>query len=129
MVFLEVWWEAWGSFRVTVGTSGSLVYCLWEVRTLFMIRGASWGSLGGAEWNRASFCVEGGMSWFFSSYGSKLGVPLELRLASQGTSSIILGKSSLRSWCEGEQRIAIESLQGNQASSRIKGGISWCFSC
>jgi len=30
------------------------------------------------QWNRASFHVQGAMSWFFSSYGGKLGVPLEL---------------------------------------------------
>ena len=73
--------------------------CLWEVRTPFTIRGASWDSLGGAEWNRASFCVEGGMLWFFSSYSGKLGVPFELRLGSQGTSRITLGKSSLLLCC------------------------------
>ena len=30
--------------------------------------------------------------------------------------------------CQGEHGIALESLQGNQASSSIVGGISWCLS-
>jgi len=29
-------------------------------------------------WKRASFCVEGRISWFFSSCGGKLEVPLKL---------------------------------------------------
>ena len=51
------------------------------------------------------------MTWFSSSYGGMLGVPLELTRGSQGTSCIASGKSNLLSCCEEEHRTAIESLQ------------------
>ena len=38
------------------------------------------------------------------------------------------GKSSLHSSCEGESGIALNSMQGNQASRCIEGGISRTFS-
>ena len=47
----------------------------------------------------------------------------------QGTSRDASWKSSLRSHCKEEQRIALKSLQGNLASSSIEVGISLCFSC
>ena len=46
----------------------------------------------------------------------------------QGTSPVASGKSSLLLSCKAERRIALESLQGKWASSRIEGGTPWCFS-
>ena len=57
----------------------------------------------------------------------KLGFP-ELPWGLQGTSHVASGKSSLLLICEGERWIALQSLQGNRASSGTEGGISWCFS-
>ena len=44
-----------------------------------------------------------------------------MRLGPQGTSRVASGNSSHLSSCEGQHRIALESLQGNRASSRIEG--------
>ena len=46
----------------------------------------------------------------------------------QGTFHVALGKSGLLSCCEGHLGIPLELLQWNQASSRIEGLISCCFS-
>ena len=62
MVFLEIWWEAWGSSPVSTGISG--------------------------------------------------------------TSCVASGESGLLSSCQGELRIALESLQGNRASSLVEVGNS-----
>ena len=44
-----------------------------------------------------------------------------------GTSRVVSGKSSLPSSCHGGCGIALKSLQGNQASSRIEGGSHGVF--
>ena len=45
----------------------------------------------------------------------------------QGTFRVVSGKSSLLSSFEREVKIALEVLQGNRASSRVEGAISWVF--
>ena len=52
-------------------------------------------------------------------------VPLKLQQGLQGTSQVASGKSCLLSSCVGEHGIALESLQGNWASSHSKRGKSW----
>ena len=69
----------------------------------------------------------GGTSWYFSSFGRDLGVPLELQKGPQGTFRVVSGKSSLLSSFEREVKIALVVLQGNRASSRVEGAISWVF--
>ena len=54
-----------------------------------------------------------GISWVFSTYSGKL--------RAQGTSRVALGKSSLHLSCKGKCGIALESLQGNWASIKLKG--------
>ena len=77
---------------------------------------------------RASSCVDGGISWFVSSCGWRLEIPLQVPWGTQGASHVALEKSGLFLICEGEHRSALESRQGNQASICMEGGISRCFS-
>ena len=49
---------------------------------------------------RASSRIDGRISWFFSSCGRKLGVPLELRQRCQVPDHVSSGKSSLHASCE-----------------------------
>ena len=56
------------------------------------------------------------MSWFFSSYSRKLGVPLELWQVHQGASYVASEKSGLLSSSEGHLGIPQEKLHWNKAS-------------
>ena len=75
-------------------------------------------------WKRASSCVEGRISWFFSSCGGKLGVPFKLRRGPQGPAHVSSEKSGLFSSCEGHIGIPLESLLANRAMSRVQSGNS-----
>ena len=77
--------------------------------------------------DRASSRNDGGISWFFSRWGTTCGVSLELLRETQGASLVAPGKCSLHSSCKGEHGIALESQQGNWASRRIEGGITRSF--
>ena len=77
---------------------------------------------------RASSHDDGGISWFFSSYGGKFGVSLELRLGTQGASLVAPEKFNLHLSCDEELGISLESRQGYRASIRLEGGISRYFS-
>ena len=55
----------------------------------------------------------------FSRCGGKLGVPLELQRVSRGTSLVVKRDSRLLLSFKREYRIALESLQGKRASSRV----------
>ena len=57
-------------------------------------------------WERASSRDDGGTSWFFLNCGGIL----QLQWGTQGASLVAPGKSNLRSSCEGELGIALESL-------------------
>ena len=59
---------------------------------------------------RASSCVEGRISWFFSSCGRKLGVPLELRWGPQGPAHVALGQSSLHACYQETLGISLQSV-------------------
>ena len=64
----------------------------------------------------------------FLGLRQKVGVLPELRWGTQGASRVASGKTYLLSSCKGKRRIALQSLQGKRASSRIEELISWCFS-
>ena len=68
--------------------------------------------------------VEGRLSWFFSSCGRKLGVPLELQQEPQGPSRVASGKSSLHWSCEGPLGIALQSVPDPWSSSGSEAGTS-----
>ena len=70
---------------------------------------------------RASSRVDRGITWFVSSCGGRLGVPLQVSLGAQGACLVASGKSSLHSSFEGKIRSALDSRQGNQASIPWKG--------
>ena len=77
---------------------------------------------------RASSHVDRGISWFVSSCDGRLGVPLQVPPGDLGASHVASEKSSLHSSCEDERGSSLESRQVNQASIRMEGGISRCFS-
>ena len=66
---------------------------------------------------RDSSRLEGRISWFFSSCGRKLGVPLELRWGTQGPASVASGHSSLHVSWEGTLGIPLQLLPGLRSSS------------
>ena len=55
------------------------------------------------------------------------GVSFVFRQGTHGAPRVAPGQFSLHSSCEGDAGIALESLQGNQASRCIEGGISRSF--
>ena len=75
-------------------------------------------------WKRASSHVEGRISWFFSSCGGKLWVPLKLRWGPQGPAHVASEKSDLFSSCKGHIGFPHESLPANRAVSRVQSGYS-----
>ena len=68
----------------------------------------------------ASACLERRISWFFSSCGSKLGVPLELQQGHQGPARGASGSSSLHASREGPLGIPLQSLLGPRSSSGVE---------
>ena len=78
---------------------------------------AGWISLETPQQKRASSRVEGRISWFFSSCGRKLGVPLELQWGPQGPARVASGKASLHASCEGPLGILLQLLPGPRSSS------------
>ena len=74
-------------------------------------------SLSTPQQKRASSRVKGRISWLFSSYGRKLGVPHELRWGSQGPARVASGKSSLHASCDGLLRIPLQSVPGPRSTS------------
>ena len=69
---------------------------------------------------RASFRIEGRISWFLSSCGRKLRVPIELCQGLQGFARVASGKSSLHASCEGPLGIPIQWLPGPSSSSGVE---------
>ena len=72
---------------------------------------------------RASSCIEGRISWFFSSCNTKICVPLELQRepqgpqGPQGPARAASGKFSLHVNCEGPLQIPLQSVPGPMSSS------------
>ena len=79
-------------------------------------------SLETLQQKRASLRVEGRISWFFLSYGRKLGVPLELRWRCQVPDRVSSVKSSLHASCKGPLGIPLQSVQGPMASLCVEAG-------
>ena len=73
---------------------------------------------------RASSRFERRISWFFSSGGSNLGVPVELQWGPQGSACVASGKASLNANCEGSLEILLQAVQWPISSSRVKAGTS-----
>ena len=65
---------------------------------------------------RDSSRLEGRISWFFSSCGRKLGVPLELRWGPQGPARIALGQSSLHACYEETLGTSLQSVLDPRSS-------------
>ena len=76
------------------------------------------------QWKRASSRIEGRISWFFSSCGRKLGVPLELQQGPQGPAHVASGNSILHLSCEGLLWIPLLSLPWPKSASGHEAGIS-----
>ena len=77
-------------------------------------------SLETLQQKRASSCIEGRISWFFSSCNTKICVPLELQRepqGPQGPARAASGKFSLHVNCEGPLQIPLQSVPGPMSSS------------
>ena len=70
---------------------------------------------------------EEGELGLFLSCGGTLGVPLDCRRGSRGTSSVSSGVSRTLSGLRGAGGISLETLQRKRASASIEGRISWFF--
>ena len=70
---------------------------------------------------RASFRDNGGILWFFSSWGEMCGVSLELRWGTQGAFHVVPWQSNLHLSCERERGIALESRHGIGPQRALKG--------
>ena len=75
----------WGNFCVAYRMSS----------TLLRLKREGGISLETLQQKRASSGIEGRISWFFSSCGRKLGVPLKFRRGPQGPARLACEKSSL----------------------------------
>ena len=104
--------------------SGNFLSCLKFGKTLSGLRREGGISLGTLQWIRASTRIEGRISWFFSSYSSKLGVLLELRWGHQGPAHAASGKFSLHVSCEGPLGISLQSLLGTPSPCGVLAGTS-----
>ena len=115
---LELWGDPQCSSRVeTKGMSGNFLSCLKGVKDFFEAPEGGGISLVMLQQKRASFCIEGRISCFFSSCGRKLGVPLELRWGPQGPAHVASGKSSLHASWEVVLGIPLQSVPGPGSSS------------
>ena len=77
MVFLELRQDGWGSSRVAKGVSGNLSCASGKSGLLLSCEGERGIALKSLQRNQASTCIDGGISWFFSSCSRKLWVFLE----------------------------------------------------
>jgi len=69
----------------------------------------------------ASSSIDRGISWFVSSCGRWLGIPLQVQWGTKGASRVASGKSSLHPNCEGEPGSALESMKGIRPHFAWKG--------
>ena len=93
-------------------------------RTVSRLKSKGGISLETPQQKKASSRLEGRISWFFSSYSSKLGVLLELRWGHQGPAHAASGKFSLHVSCEGPLGIPLQSQPGPRSSSGVEAGNS-----
>ena len=95
---------------------GKFWSCLKGVKDLSRLKREGRISLETPQWKRASSRFEGRISWFFSSCGRKLGVPLELRWGPQGPARIALGQSSLHACYEETLGTSLQSVLDPRSS-------------
>ena len=119
---LELWRETQCSFRVGTGISGTFMSCFKGVKYPFAFQEGMWVFSRDTALKMASSCIEGRISWLFSSLGGKLGFPFELRRGPQGTARVASEKSGLFSSCGGHVGIPLKSLLANRAMSRSSVG-------
>ena len=93
-------------------------------RTLSRHKSEGGISLEMPQQKRASSRFERRISWFFSSGGSNLGVPVELQWGPQGSACVASGNSSLHEICEGPLEIPLQVMQGPMSSSQVEAGTS-----
>ena len=74
---------------------GNFLSCMNVVKDPFEIKREGGISLKMLHWKRASSSVEWRISWCFSSFFRKRGVPLEIRRGPHGLARVATGKSSL----------------------------------
>ena len=115
----ELWQDPRCSSRLETGMSRNFLSCLNGVKTLSRLRREGGISLEPPPWKKASSHVEDRISWFFSSCGRKLGVPLKLRWGPYGPSRVASGKFNLHVSCKGPLRIPLYSLPGPRSSSGV----------
>ena len=109
MVVHGLWWEAWGSSRVSVGISGAGSCCLREVRSLFELREACQDSSQvTAVCHRAVSRVQLGNSVFLSSGDRDLGLPIKVQQGSQASPSVEAWNSAFLSSCQRAVRPPVE---------------------
>ena len=83
MVFLELWWEAWGSSQLVTGISGNLTCCLREGNLFSSCDGEHCIALVSQQGTRALSPNDRGLLGYFLSCDGKLWVPLMLPQGSQ----------------------------------------------
>ena len=71
--------------------------CLKGVKFLFSFERAPGIALDVLQEKRASPCVDGSISWFVSTCGWRLEIPLQVPRGTQGKTRVASGKSSLHS--------------------------------
>ena len=98
------------------------------VKDPFEAQEGRWDFSRDATVKRASSRIEGRISWFFSSCGKKLGVPLELGGGPQGPAQVAPGKSSLHARCEGTLAIPLHSVLHPRSLSGAENATSDYFS-
>ena len=76
MLLSALWQRTWGSYQVVTGILRNLLICIKESSLLSSFELELGIALKALQGKRTSSCTEGGISWFISSCGGKLGVPL-----------------------------------------------------
>ena len=93
-------------------------------RTLSRLKREGGISLETLQRKRALSRFEGRISWFSSSFGNNLGLPLELRRGPHGSPSGDSEKSSLQASCQGSLSIPLQLRPGPCSSSGAEAGTS-----
>ena len=109
--------------------SGNFLSCMNVVKDPLEIKREGGISLKMLQRKRASSSVEWRISWCFSSFFRKHGVPLEIRRGPHELTRVATGKSSLHGSCEGPLRIPLQSVPGPRSSSGSEAGTSGFLSC
>ena len=99
---------------------GNFLSCHKCIKVPFEAQEGRWDFSRDATQKRASSCIEGRISWFFSSCCSKFGIPIELLQGPQGPVHRVSGKPSLQASCEGPLGIPLQLLTGLRFSSGVE---------